>query len=152
MEVCVRRSNSPVLGFASGVHYTPLSSPSNSSKTMSPASPRKSVSGFKREKSPPLSTTPPKKSCMCAPTNHPGSFRCSFHKKDTNTQSAPSRSILSTEGKTDAMEDLGVRFAQFTLVTRALAGSSRNLSKSGQRREVGQYRPSRLSVMSNADD
>lgn len=34
-----------------------------------------------------ISTTASKKHCLCAPTTHPGSFKCRFHRAATTTTS-----------------------------------------------------------------
>ncbi|KAF7138687.1 hypothetical protein RHSIM_Rhsim07G0161300 [Rhododendron simsii] len=47
-------------------------------------SPRDQV--VKQQNGNPL-TNLPKRTCMCSPTTHPGSFRCSLHKNSTNSQS-----------------------------------------------------------------
>ncbi|KAK7292008.1 hypothetical protein RIF29_07616 [Crotalaria pallida] len=32
--------------------------------------------------------TPPSRTCLCSPTNHPGSFRCNMHKKPPRATAA----------------------------------------------------------------
>ncbi|KAF7081109.1 hypothetical protein CFC21_085082 [Triticum aestivum] len=44
-------------------------------------SPVKSVSALSPPSSPVGSAAKIRRSCMCSPTNHPGSFRCSLHKE-----------------------------------------------------------------------
>ncbi|CAN1177589.1 hypothetical protein LINPERHAP2_LOCUS33177, partial [Linum perenne] len=37
-----------------------------------------------------ISSLPKKKTCMCSPTSHPGSFRCSLHKNSNQSTSGSS--------------------------------------------------------------
>uniref|UniRef100_A0ACD5YPT8 Uncharacterized protein n=1 Tax=Avena sativa TaxID=4498 RepID=A0ACD5YPT8_AVESA len=128
-------------------------------------SPGKSVSVA----SPPYARSRP--SCMCSPTNHPGSFRCSKHKErkqeatachgngHSKPASAPSPSSLGSGGASK----LGTRRSGSALVRVGGAGESgtwarRALSPSPQsphrRRAAGVFRPrpSRLSAVSFAGD
>ncbi|MED6216562.1 hypothetical protein PIB30_008857 [Stylosanthes scabra] len=98
-----------------------------------------------------------KKSCMCSPTSHPGSFRCSLHKN------------LSTNGggnhhhgggnhhlnmRRSAMKNSLVRIGgvEGEWVKRALTALIRPSSHQQRRRAGFEPRPSRLSVMSKAED
>ncbi|XP_042519566.1 uncharacterized protein LOC122093324 [Macadamia integrifolia] len=98
----------------------------------------------------------PKRTCMCSPTNHPGSFRCSLHKGVDNHHhhagSYPSSNRLNA--RRSAMTNSLVRIGtvEGELVKRALAALIRPSSHQQKRRESFQQRPSRLSVMSNAED
>ncbi|XP_020225325.1 uncharacterized protein LOC109807216 [Cajanus cajan] len=76
--------------------------------------------------------TSKKKTCMCSPTTHPGSFRCAYHKQQAERQQTASWS--------------GGR----KLVKRALTTLVRPSSHHLRRREAFQPRPTRLSVMSSA--
>ncbi|XP_047974451.1 uncharacterized protein LOC125216729 [Salvia hispanica] len=103
----------------------------------------------------------PKKTCMCSPTTHPGSFRCSLHKSSIvpgygGNQASPSSSYRSSHQlnmRRSAMTNSLVRIGtvEGDLVRRALAALIRPSSHSLRRRHDFQPRPSRLSVMSKAD-
>ncbi|MFS8009688.1 hypothetical protein Hanom_Chr14g01287911 [Helianthus anomalus] len=97
----------------------------------------------------------PKRMCMCSPTSHPGSFRCSLHKNinnlHNNTASYPN---IRLNKRQSAMTNSLVRIGTVEggdLVKRALAALIRPSSHQQRRHTVFQPRPSRLSVMSNAD-
>ncbi|XP_076944994.1 uncharacterized protein LOC143615873 [Bidens hawaiensis] len=94
----------------------------------------------------------PKKTCMCSPTTHPGSFRCSLHKNYNISQTySPNR----LNARRSAMANSLVRIGTVEggdLVKRALAALIRPSSHQQRRRSAFQPRPSRLSVMSKADD
>ncbi|KZV36332.1 hypothetical protein F511_25132 [Dorcoceras hygrometricum] len=107
-----------------------------------------------------FSVSPPavqKGTCMCSPTNHPGSFRCSLHKagfgnngavRNSKTASYASSTRLSM--RRSAMTNSLVRIGtvEGDLVRRALAALIRPSSHHQRRR--GHFRPcaSRLSRMS----
>ncbi|PSS08176.1 Valine--tRNA ligase [Actinidia chinensis var. chinensis] len=91
-----------------------------------------------------------KRTCMCSPTSHPGSFRCSLHKNISNqTVSYPSNGL---NARRSAMTNSLVRIGtvEGDLVRRALAALIRPSSHQQRRRGAFQPRPSRLSVMSKA--
>ncbi|XXG64648.1 hypothetical protein AAC387_Pa05g2542 [Persea americana] len=95
-----------------------------------------------------------KRTCMCSPTNHPGSFRCSLHKNSFGSHhsvSAPSNRLLA---RRSAMTNSLVRIGtvEGDLVKRALAALIRPSSHQQRRRTAFQPRPSRLSIMSKAVD
>ncbi|KAJ0524694.1 hypothetical protein HanHA300_Chr09g0303471 [Helianthus annuus] len=97
----------------------------------------------------------PKRMCMCSPTSHPGSFRCSLHKNvnnvHNNTASYPNNRL---NARRSAMTNSLVRIGTVEggdLVKRALAALIRPSSHQQRRRTAFQPRPSRLSVMSKAD-
>ncbi|XP_076892765.1 uncharacterized protein LOC143544571 [Bidens hawaiensis] len=96
-----------------------------------------------------------KKTCMCSPTTHPGSFRCSLHKKLSN-QSNNATSYLTHRLYTrrSAMTNSLVRngTVEGDFLKRALAWLIRPSSHQLRRRGEFKPRPSRLSVMSKADD
>ncbi|GKC47422.1 hypothetical protein Tco_1065144 [Tanacetum coccineum] len=103
----------------------------------------------------------PKRTCMCSPTSHPGSFRCSLHKKQTNTSNSNSNSQTASypssrlNARRSAMTNSLVRIGTVEggdLVKRALAALIRPSSHQQRRRGSFQARPSRLSVMSKAQD
>lgn len=94
-----------------------------------------------------------KRTCLCSPTNHPGSFRCSLHKNFSNHHSVsyPSNRL---NARRSAMTNSLVRIGtvEGDLVKRALAALIRPSSHQQRRRAGFQPRPSRLSIMSNGDD
>ncbi|TVU27871.1 hypothetical protein EJB05_19372, partial [Eragrostis curvula] len=118
-----------------------------------------------------------RRSCMCSPTNHPGSFRCSLHKerkaadahKPTSPPSPPSPgSSSSSPGPNNSRLGAPGRRMGSALVRigaveggecarRALAATVRPspaAQQSQHRRRVGGFRPrpSRLSAVSMAGD
>ncbi|XAR69408.1 hypothetical protein NMG60_11000973 [Bertholletia excelsa] len=113
-------------------------------------SPRDQV--VRKQNTNPLSSMP-KKTCMCSPTTHPGSFRCSLH-KNTNSGRSISYSPNRLNARRSAMANSLVRIGtvEGDLVKRALAQLIRPSSHHLRRRADFQPRPSRLSIMSKADD
>lgn len=98
-----------------------------------------------------------KKTCMCSPTTHPGSFRCSLHKNATSRRSNSSTVSYHSHrlhARRSAMTNSLVRIGtvEGDLVKRALAALIRPSSHQQRRRGDFQPRPSRLSVMSKAED
>ncbi|XP_023744041.2 uncharacterized protein LOC111892201 [Lactuca sativa] len=100
-----------------------------------------------------------KKTCMCSPTTHPGSFRCSLHKnvsarngKNMNSElSYQSHRFYSRRSEmTNSLVRIGM--VEGDLVKRALASLIRPSSHQQRRRCDFQPTPSRLSVMSKAGD
>ncbi|XVE63620.1 hypothetical protein DITRI_Ditri07aG0034200 [Diplodiscus trichospermus] len=136
-------------------------SPSASSVRFSldnrPISPNRSISAVRRntEALKNLQSKQPKRTCMCSPTTHPGSFRCSLHKNFNNSQAvtsyAPSNRL---NARRSAMTNSLVRIGgvEGDLVKRALSALIRPSSHQQRRRAAFQPRPSRLSVMSKAED
>ncbi|KAJ8435001.1 hypothetical protein Cgig2_027844 [Carnegiea gigantea] len=118
-------------------------------------SPNRSISAqpVRRSSSP---APGPKKTCMCSPTNHPGSFRCSLHKNcgPPRQQSAAPYQSNRLYARRSAMTNSLVRIGtvEGDLVKRALAALIRPSSHHQRRRADFQPRPSRLSVMSKAED
>ncbi|GAB2216158.1 hypothetical protein Droror1_Dr00023927 [Drosera rotundifolia] len=101
-------------------------------------------------------TVSQKRTCMCSPTTHPGSFRCSLHK---NCGGSPSRRAVPYQSnglhaRRSAMTNSLVRIGtvEGDLVKRALAALIRPSSHQQRRRSAFQPRPSRLSMMSTASD
>lgn len=114
-------------------------------------SPNRSITVTKQK---PISMT--KKTCMCSPTTHPGSFRCSLHK---NMSSGGSHSTASYPSyrlnmRRSAMKNSLVRIGSVEgdWVKRALTALIRPSSHQQRRRSAFQPTPSRLSVMSKASD
>ncbi|XP_044472558.1 putative protein TPRXL [Mangifera indica] len=98
----------------------------------------------------------PKRTCMCSPTTHPGSFRCSLHKNCNSPQSQVTNNLPNNRlhARRSAMTNSLVRIGgvEGDLVKRALAALIRPSSHQQRRRAAFQPRPSRLSIMSNAED
>ncbi|CAM0942789.1 unnamed protein product [Alopecurus aequalis] len=103
--------------------------------------------------SPPASSAAAKsrQSCMCSPTNHPGSFRCSRHKDRKSVPAAHSKPASPSSPPPPAVifTSSGTRI----LARRALAPSQ----QSKNRRRVAaagpfRSRPSRLSAVSFGGD
>ncbi|XVE98446.1 hypothetical protein REPUB_Repub03eG0107300 [Reevesia pubescens] len=122
-----------------------------------PTSPNRSITTVRRntEALRNLQSKQPKRTCMCSPTTHPGSFRCSLHKSCNNSQAvtsyAPSNRL---NARRSAMTNSLVRIGgvEGDLVKRALSALIRPSSHQQRRRAAFQPRPSRLSVMSKAED
>lgn len=122
-----------------------------------PGSPNRSISYSSRSEKP---TAPQKRTCMCAPTNHPGSFRCSLHKGgfannsrvSKNSQTASCGSSSRLHMRRSAMKNSLVRIntVEGDLVKRALAALIRPSLHNQRRRGEFRPRPSRLSAMSKA--
>jgi hypothetical protein len=101
---------------------------------------------------------PARKTCMCSPTTHPGSFRCSLHKGGFNNQhrnghsrtASPSSSRLNARRSAMTNSLIRISTVEGDLVKRALAALIRPSSHHQRRRGDFQPRPSRLSVMSKA--
>ncbi|XP_031129720.1 uncharacterized protein LOC116031614 [Ipomoea triloba] len=98
-----------------------------------------------------------KRTCMCSPTTHPGSFRCSLHKNMnvSGAGHAPAASAYNSHRlnmRRSAMTNSLVRIGtvEGDLVKRALGALIRPSSHHQRRRAGFQPGPSRLSVMSKA--
>lgn len=120
-------------------------------------SPRRSIAVSPRHSNNRPVPSNQKKTCMCSPTTHPGSFRCSLHKNLNNHQSSATsygRSSNPLNMRRSAMTNSLVRIGtvEGDFVKRALATLIRPSSHQVRRRGDFQRRPSRLSVMSKADD
>ncbi|XP_031484277.1 uncharacterized protein LOC116253554 [Nymphaea colorata] len=94
-----------------------------------------------------LSSPAPRKTCMCSPTNHPGSFRCSLHK---NTGSPSNRLDARRSSMTNSLVRIGTVEGEW--VRRALITLIRPSSHQQRRRAAFRPRPSRLSNMSKAGE
>ncbi|GAA0147567.1 hypothetical protein LIER_07232 [Lithospermum erythrorhizon] len=101
----------------------------------------------------------PKKSCACSPTTHPGSFRCSLHKSQSNQHRSQNRNSAHHNSsqlnmRRSAMTNSLVRIGtvEGELVKRALAALIRPSSHHLRRRGDFQPRPSRLSIMSKVEN
>ncbi|KAF7830323.1 serine-rich protein-like protein [Senna tora] len=96
-----------------------------------------------------------KKTCMCSPTSHPGSFRCSLHKSTANNSGnhhADSYPSNRLNMRRSAMKNSLVRIGgvEGEWVKRALTALIRPSSHQQRRRAAFEPRPSRLSIMSKA--
>ncbi|TMX00832.1 hypothetical protein EJD97_025865 [Solanum chilense] len=163
MAASARRSTGPVLRSLSpaGRFYSSTSRTSSSSASSirftldRETSPGRSISVMNRQKT--LASSQ-KKTCMCSPTNHPGSFRCSMHKKmdirrSSSTSQTASNSIrlhMRRSAMTNSLVRIGT--VEGELVKRALAALIRPSSHQQRRRSDFQRRPSRLSVISSSGD
>lgn len=97
--------------------------------------------------------SPVSQPCMCSPTNHPGSFRCSLHKNGGSSRHHQMLSAYSSRRlnmRRSAMTNSLVRIGgvEGDLVNRALTALIRPSSHQQRRRANFQSRPSRLSAMS----
>lgn len=106
------------------------------------------------------SPAPPRKTCMCSPTTHPGSFRCSLHKGSSSASrraaghhaaSSPSNRLNARRSAmTNSLVRIGTVEGEW--VKRALTALIRPSSHQQRRRSSFHPQPSRLSVMSKAED
>ncbi|KAH7569115.1 hypothetical protein ACOSP7_012338 [Xanthoceras sorbifolium] len=98
--------------------------------------------------------TKQKRTCMCSPTTHPGSFRCSLHKNFNSSSSSNYSPNNRLDARRSAMKNSLVRIGgvEGDLVKRALASLIRPSSHQQRRRAGFQPRPSRLSIVSKAED
>ncbi|XP_022730852.1 uncharacterized serine-rich protein C215.13 [Durio zibethinus] len=97
----------------------------------------------------------PKRTCMCSPTTHPGSFRCSLHKHSHNSHANCTASSYPSNRlnmRRSAMTNSLVRIGgvEGDWVKRALTALIRPSSHQQRRRAAFQPSPSRLSVMSQS--
>ncbi|KAL8040729.1 hypothetical protein ABFX02_10G117200 [Erythranthe guttata] len=129
------------------------SSPSLRFSMDRPGSPNRSIS-FTTRSGKPAAAPQKKQTCMCSPTNHPGSFRCSLHKanKPTASRTASCGSSSRLNMRRSAMKNSLVRIGtvEGDLVTRALAALIRPSSHNQRRRGEFRPRPSRLSAMAKS--
>ncbi|KAK4415404.1 hypothetical protein Salat_2647800 [Sesamum alatum] len=98
-----------------------------------------------------------KRTCLCSPTTHPGSFRCALHKnsfggaaRNHSIPYSPNRLNMRRSAMTNSLVRIGT--VEGDLVKRALAALIRPSSHQQRRRADFQRRPSRLSTMSKAED
>jgi hypothetical protein len=94
--------------------------------------------------------------CMCSPTTHPGSFRCSLHKNVANPhgQGTASYTTNGLNMRRSAMTNSLVRIGgvEGEWVRRALTTLIRPSSHQLKRRSAYEPRRSRLASMSKAED
>ncbi|KAG4949739.1 hypothetical protein AAZX31_15G188700 [Glycine max] len=95
-----------------------------------------------------------KRTCMCSPTSHPGSFRCSLHKSFGSRSAVAAASPNRLNARRSAMTNslVRIRGVEGELVKRALAALIRPSSHQQRRRGDFRPRPSRLSIMFTAKD
>ncbi|XP_004508409.1 uncharacterized protein [Cicer arietinum] len=117
-------------------------------------SPNRSISVTPRTGGKKQSSSQQKRTCMCSPTTHPGSFRCSLHKGFGSRASTTPYSQNRLNARRSAMTNslVRIRGVEGDLVKRALAALIRPSSHQQRRRGDFRPRPSRLSVMSKAED
>ncbi|KAG5225234.1 protein TPRXL [Salix suchowensis] len=131
---------------------SPPLSPSFCFSIDQPISPNRSLSVSKKNHSHPISA--PTRGCMCSPTTHRGSFRCSLHKNTPSSTSqapfTPNRLNMRRSAMTNSLVRIGGVEGEW--VKRALTALIRPSSHQQRRRGAFQSRLSRLSITSNADD
>ncbi|XP_047320695.1 uncharacterized protein LOC124924744 [Impatiens glandulifera] len=90
------------------------------------------------------------RTCMCSPTTHPGSFRCSLHKNSNIQRHSPPYPSNRLNVRRSAMTNSLLRTGtvEGEMVKRALAALIRPSSHQQRRRCNFKLQPSRLSVMS----
>ncbi|XP_018484641.1 cell wall integrity and stress response component 1 [Raphanus sativus] len=99
-----------------------------------------------------------RRTCMCSPTTHPGSFRCGLHKNVANPHGQGAATSYSSNNglnmRRSAMTNSLVRIGgvEGEWVRRALTTLIRPSSHQLKRRSAYQPRPSRLSSMSKAEE
>ncbi|EXB67227.1 hypothetical protein L484_025705 [Morus notabilis] len=99
-----------------------------------------------------------RKTCMCSPTTHPGSFRCSLHKSSPRGGGLQTSSLNSNSRRLNLMRSamvnslIRIGVVEGDLMKRSLSALIRPSSHQQRRRAAFQPRPSRLSVMSRAED
>ncbi|CAO2815190.1 unnamed protein product [Amaranthus hypochondriacus] len=105
----------------------------------------------------PFPTAAKKRTCMCSPTTHPGSFRCNYHKnlemkkQQQAVSYQPNRLNMRRSAMTNSLVRIGsVEGGEW--VKRALATLIHPCAHQQRRRVDFQPRPSRLSIMSKAED
>ncbi|XP_004287242.1 PREDICTED: uncharacterized protein LOC101298453 [Fragaria vesca subsp. vesca] len=133
---------------AQSVRFSLLDRPTSPSRSIS-VSPHGSGCHHRSAMKKQINTT--KRTCMCSPTSHPGSFRCSLHK---NTSASSSSAVPYSQNRLNArrsaMTNSLVRIGgvEGEIMKRALAALIRPSSHSQRRRADFRPRPSRLSKCS----
>ncbi|CAN6274079.1 unnamed protein product [Urochloa humidicola] len=165
-----RRPSGPVLSAAYYRSASPARIKLAGAGARSPAGQSVSVSSS----SSPAGAARSRRTCMCSPTNHPGSFRCSLHKESKAPQHKPAPTSPPSPGSSgsgpttsrlgaSASRRMGSALVRIGAVEggewarRALAATARPspaAQQSQHRRRVGGFRsrPSRLSAVSMAGD
>ncbi|KAJ9692824.1 hypothetical protein PVL29_011760 [Vitis rotundifolia] len=150
-----KRSSSPTrVNLYRGVSSSP--SPSVRFSIERPTSPGRSISVSPRDqvvRKQSSGSSHQKRTCLCSPTTHPGSFRCSMHKNaSTGAGSGATYRSNRLNARRSAMTNSLVRIGgvEGDLVKRALSALIRPSSHQQRRRAAFEPRPSRLSIMSMA--
>ena len=159
------RATSPTRVNLYGRSFSPQSSPSfRFFINDRPISPNRSISYNNKNNAVPSGAHNQRnRTCLCSPTTHPGSFRCSLHKglslsrNHQNNRQPKTASYHSTSPlnlRRSAMKNSLVRIGgvEEELVKRSLTALIRPSSHQQRRRAAFEPRPSRLSIMSKADD
>ncbi|KAG4932848.1 hypothetical protein AAZX31_17G103500 [Glycine max] len=81
----------------------------------------------------------PSRTCMCSPTNHPGSFRCSMHKKPPLAAAVPSKWESSPMA------------AKANSLKATLLQMIKPSSHDHHKRKTFQPKPTRFSLMNNGN-
>jgi hypothetical protein len=100
----------------------------------------------------PIPCPPPRKTCMCSPTNHPGSFRCSLHRNTNNSPSSTTHSQLNASRSAMSNSLVRIGGVEGEWVRRALTALIRPSRHHMRRRTSFQPRPSRLCHMTRGQD
>ncbi|KAK7383485.1 hypothetical protein VNO78_29164 [Psophocarpus tetragonolobus] len=129
----------------------PPSSPSVRFALDRSISPNRTVSSHVIAKKPHRHVTVQKRTCMCSPTTHPGSFRCSLHKNSHAPAGSfpPNRLNMRRSAMKNSLVRIGGVEGEW--VKRALTALIRPSSHQQRRRAAFEPRPSRLSIMSSAE-
>ncbi|XP_023520830.1 uncharacterized protein LOC111784482 [Cucurbita pepo subsp. pepo] len=153
-------SNSPQVSSLSSLEIKFVGICGNYQIDRRPASPGRSISVQKNRdgNANAVASSNKRKWCMCSPSTHPASFRCSLHnKKSRHSVNALNRSEFSNgslDFRRSAMTNSIARIGGVEgadLVKRALSALIRPSSHQLRPRSAFQPRPSRLSVMSKAE-
>ncbi|RWV91919.1 hypothetical protein GW17_00045755 [Ensete ventricosum] len=108
------------------------------------------------KRSPATTAAPVRRTCLCAPTTHPGSFRCRLH-KGLQIHHAGTAAVYSPSNRLNALRSamtnslVRIGAVEGEWVKRALAALIRPSSHQQRRRADFQPRPTRFSRMSKAD-
>ncbi|KAI4377313.1 hypothetical protein MLD38_014963 [Melastoma candidum] len=102
--------------------------------------------------------------CMCAPTSHPGSFRCSYHKQAVSKEGTTTieerrrrgRDVTQVEIPSRKQIELAMSIARaaverFLFMNARKRSSSSSSSSGNSRRKNFRRQPSRFWVMHNTD-
>ncbi|THU69718.1 hypothetical protein C4D60_Mb08t17340 [Musa balbisiana] len=142
-----RRSASPTRVHLLGTAYTPF--PAVRFTLDRSTTPGRSLAAANKH-----SPASVRRTCLCSPTTHSGSFRCSLHNGLSSRSIAVSAPSNRLNTRRSAMTNSLVRIGtvEGKWVKRALAALIRPSSHQLRRRADFQPRPSCLSRMSKADD
>jgi len=155
----VHRTRSPTRAtFSGGTSYSSASATTSSSinfaldrSASQVRSARHPISPKDGEAMRPIPCAPPRKTCMCSPTNHPGSFRCSLH-RNSNNSSSSTHSHLNARRSSMTNSLVRIGGVEGEWVKRALTALIRPSRHHMRRRSSFQQRPSRLCHVTMAQD